>query len=77
MNRFVNYKLKVAISESGKNQSDVAEVVGISPTAFNRKLNGFQQFKENEIERISNFLNKPILDIFFCTKVTKRISTSQ
>lgn len=70
----VNHKLKTAILVNGSNQLDVAQYIGISSTAFNRKLNGFQQFKENEIEMICKFLNVPILDIFFYQGVTNQIT---
>jgi len=61
----VNLKLKVAIMESGKTMSEVADILNMSLNAFSRKVNGFFWFNENEIYIISKFLKKPVTDIFF------------
>ena len=70
----VNLKLKSAIIEAGKTMSEVALAIGTTKQNFSRKLNGFFYFDEYEIEQISEILERPVTDIFFNQKVTKRIT---
>lgn len=64
-----NLFLKAAIIESGKTFAQVAEECGMSETSFSRKVNGFYDFSESEIELISKSVRKNIFDIFFKTKL--------
>lgn len=64
-----NYnRLKGKIIAENKNQTIVANELGMSITAFNKKINNRIPFKTEEYYKMINFLNiKPeeINDIFF------------
>lgn len=64
--------LKAQIIMCGKKMNDVAKELGISKTAFYRKLKGETEFTRHEIEVIINYLGLTIekaVDIFFSEKV--------
>ena len=64
--------LKAQIIMCGKKMNDVANELGISKTAFYRKLKGETEFTRHEIEVIINYLGLTIekaVDIFFGEKV--------
>jgi len=73
---YVNFKLKAAIVENGFTHADVAQAAGLTPATFSKKINGIGFFDEVEIKLISDFLKKPVSDIFFCSEVTNRITNS-
>lgn len=62
---YVNFKLKAAIVESGKTQADVANAIDMTPATLSRKLNGKLVFDEIEMQKISDFLNRDVTEIFF------------
>ena len=50
-------KLRAKIIEVGYSQSDVADEIGISKTAFSNKINDKCDFTLTEIQKICNLLN--------------------
>lgn len=61
-------KLKGAIIARGKSISETAEAIGLSNSAFYRRLCGAVDFDRTEINRLSDFLQlsgPEILEIFF------------
>ncbi len=49
--------LKGRIVECGYIQSDVAKLLGISPSSLNDKVCGKRGFRQDEIEKLSHILN--------------------
>jgi transcriptional regulator with XRE-family HTH domain len=71
-----NFNLKGLRAASNLKQSDIARELGISESTYNRKENGYADFSETEIWKISKILNrKPEFiffnNIFFDDKVAK------
>lgn len=65
-------KLKAAIAESGLNQEQIAEMLGVSLCTFNYKLNGTSEFKASEIKKLSELLHldaDKVMKIFFADNV--------
>lgn len=65
-------KLKAAIAESGLNQEQIAEMLGVSLCTFNYKLNGTSEFKASEIKKLAELLkmeNETMVKIFFADNV--------
>lgn len=61
-------KLKAKITENGYSREKIAEILGISPTSLNYKLNEKRQFKANEILILSKVLkikDKDLAKYFF------------
>ena len=50
-------KLKAAIAESGLNQEQIAEMLGVSLCTLNYKLNGTSEFKASEIKKLAELLH--------------------
>lgn len=71
-------ELKGLLVSKGYTYSDISNELGISLTAFTRKMNGVTQFKQDEIKNIASILNlsnSQIILIFFNNSVlndTKR-----
>lgn len=63
-------RLKAALVEGGISQSEVAELLGITREAFNKKLNGRIRFSLEEAFKIAKFLSRPIEDIFLLKEFT-------
>lgn len=62
----VNEKLlKARIVEKGFTQSEIAEKIGISATAFNNKITGKVDFKASEISKLSDILDIDNKDAYF------------
>lgn len=62
--------LKGKIVENGLSQDDVAKMIGLSSSTFNRRIND-KVFGSDEIEKMANVLkisNDDILHIFFDRK---------
>ncbi|QRG86348.1 helix-turn-helix domain-containing protein [Bulleidia sp. zg-1006] len=60
--------LKGLLVVKGYTYSDISNKLGISLTAFTRKMNGVTQFKQDEIKNISSILNlsdSQIILVFF------------
>lgn len=71
MFRKPNYKLKALRVERGFKQDDMARMLGIGITTYNRKENGLSEFTESECRKICKILNISPVDIFFNDEVTK------
>lgn len=69
-----NYKLKALRVEHNLKQTDLAKVLQISDTTYNRKENGITGFTETEIQIICETFKKEPTDIFFNSDVTKMIT---
>lgn len=61
--------LEYAIKRKGCTILDFCNRVGISRSAYYRKVNGTSEFTQKEIQKAMDFLglDSPV-DIFFCTK---------
>lgn len=67
-------KLRGRMAEKGATQADLAECLGISKQAVNKKLSGIYGFSQADIIKICNFLDISINDIglfFYAQKVFK------
>ncbi|MBW9212826.1 MULTISPECIES: helix-turn-helix transcriptional regulator [Terrabacteria group] len=65
-------ELKGLLVAKGYTYSDISNKLGISLTAFTRKMNGVTQFKQDEIKNISSILNlsdSQIILVFFNNSV--------
>jgi len=65
-------ELRAEISRAGKTYSQCAEVIGISPTSFGRKMQGQSEFKNSEIKTIAAFIGiglDAVNRIFFDSEV--------
>ena len=63
-------KLKAAIMESGMNQEQIAEMLGMTNATFNYKVNNKSEFKASEIKKLCEVLNITEVNvIFFADKV--------
>jgi len=58
-------KLLGKIKECGFTQQEVADRMGISSVTLGRKLNGFNDFKITEIEKLSTILQIPVSKLHF------------
>lgn len=69
-----NLKLKAAIVEADKTLEIVGKEINMTKANLSRKINGISKFTENEMQKISKAVNKPIMEIFFIPDVTKPIT---
>lgn len=53
-------KLKGQIAEKGVKASDIAKELGISRTAYYKRLNKGRNFKEDEIQKLQSIFGKVI-----------------
>ncbi|MFL0198333.1 helix-turn-helix transcriptional regulator [Clostridium sp. WILCCON 0269] len=60
-----NFKLKGLRGEHNLKQSDIAQKLGIAESTYNRKENGYADFSETEMYKISKIFNKNPTCIFF------------
>ncbi|APM40517.1 transcriptional regulator [Clostridium kluyveri] len=77
--RKANFKLKGLRVENNLKQSDIARKIGISESTYNRKENGYADFSESEMYKISKIFKKDpafifFNNIFFDDKVAKQIT---
>lgn len=66
-------ELKAQMIRKGFKVESLAEKIGISKSAFYRKLNGSSEFDREEISKISELLNlepKDVYKIFFAKEVS-------
>ncbi len=63
-------KLKGKLKEEDFTQKEIAELLGITPQAFNAKINNRVQFTLSEVIKMTNILriDNPI-DIFFTNDI--------
>ncbi len=66
-----NYKLKGLRVEYNLKQTDLAKLLQIGETTYNRKENGITEFTETEIEIICDAFKKDPTEIFFNSGVAK------
>lgn len=72
-----NFKLKALRTEHKIKQSDMADMLGIGVTTYNRKENGLSEFTETECLKISKLFEVSPMDIFFDDDVTERTTNNQ
>lgn len=66
-------ELKAELVRQDKKYEDIAREIGISTTAFQRKINNQSEFKWSEIIKLKLYLNlseEKFKDIFFNNKVS-------
>lgn len=71
MRRKPLYRLKALRAEYNLRQIDVARMLGIGESTYNRKENGKAQFTEEEIRKICAIFKKDPKEIFFYDDVAK------
>lgn len=64
-------KLRGLRGEKRYTQEDMANLIGISNSSYQRKENGITQFTANEIIKIAEVLQVDISDIFFTQSIPK------
>jgi len=74
MKRNPNFKLKALRLEHNLKQTDMAKLLGMSETTYNRKENGITEFTESEIKKICDIFDEKPEEIFFRDDVTKNIT---
>jgi len=65
-------KLRALRAEHGMNQEDIAELLNMAETTYNRKEKGHNEFSLSEAKKISEIFDRPIEDIFFSPVLPKR-----
>ena len=60
-----NFKLKELRFFEDLKQADMAKILGIGGTTYNRKENGIVDFTESEIRKICKYFKVSPMDIFF------------
>lgn len=73
--KFDYRKLKGRIKEMYGTQNEFAEAVGLSFVSISKKLNNLRQFKQSDIDKITEVLNIPKEEIpiyFFTLEVHKK-----
>ena len=64
-------KLEYVIKKQGYSVKDVSKRIGISRSAFYRKMNGTSEFTQTEIQKLIDTLKiESPMDIFFTPKVS-------
>lgn len=72
--KFDYRRLKGRIKEMYGTQNELAEAVGLSFVSISKKLNNLRQFKQSDIDKITEVLNIPKEEIpiyFFTLEVHK------
>lgn len=67
-----NADLRAEIARAGKTYGQCAEILGVSPASFSRKMQGQSEFKNSEIKTIAAYLGLDLYAvnrIFFDAKV--------
>ena len=57
-------KLKGILTMNGMTQQDLADLLSLSASTLNFKINGKTEFTLNEAKKISKYFNMTIEDIF-------------
>lgn len=63
-------KLKGLMKENHITQTELAEVLNITVSTLNFKLNGKSDFTIKEAKKISQLFDKPIDEIFFTCEIS-------
>jgi DNA-binding XRE family transcriptional regulator len=74
MRKNPNFKLKALRLEYNLKQADLAKLLGMGETTYNRKENGITEFTESEMKKVCNIFGKKPDEIFFRDDVTKNIT---
>ena len=67
----VNIELKKARLEQKLTQKEFSKLLGMNVATYCRKENGIREFRESEMLKVAELLNKSPEEIFFNKKVTK------
>lgn len=62
--------IKAYMTLRGISQRKLAEIVGITPTTLNHKINGKVPFNKNEMVIIANTLQIPVEELFFTNTIS-------
>lgn len=71
-NLILSRELKALRVKNGFTQKDIAEILGISETSYNKRENGSLEFTISEIKKLKNIFNlsnDDIIRIFFSDDV--------
>ena len=69
-------KLKGLLVEKNVTQQELAQILKISVSTLNFKINGKSDFSVTEAKMVSNFLGKTIEEIFIINEI-KKMKTSK
>ena len=64
-------KLKGLLVEENLTQQELAQILKISVSTLNFKINGKSDFSVTEAKMVSNFLGKTIEEIFIINEISK------
>ena len=64
-------KLKGLMVEKNITQKELAQILQMSITTLNFKINGKSDFNVKEAKKISNFFGKTIEEIFYIDEINK------
>jgi len=64
-------KLKGLLVEKNVTQQELAQILKISVSTLNFKINGKSDFSVTEAKMVSNFLGKTIEEIFIINEISK------
>jgi transcriptional regulator with XRE-family HTH domain len=60
----INIPLKIAIMESGKSQSDIAQTIGMYEPKLSRIVRGYAHPTEAEMRALAKVLRRPVQQLF-------------
>lgn len=69
-------KLKGLMTEKNVTQQELAEILEMSITTLNFKINGKSDFSIKEAKKVSKFFDKPIEEIFYTDEINKMKTNS-
>lgn len=61
----INYKLKLLRSKNDISQKQIADMLNMTVSAYNRKERGTRSFTISEAGKLAKFFNTTIEEIFF------------
>ncbi len=64
-------KLKGLMAEKNMTQQELAQILQISISTLNFKINGRSDFSVKEAKKVSNFFGKTIEEIFYIGEINK------
>jgi len=64
-------KLKGLMTEKNITQQELAEILEMSISTLNFKINGKSDFTIKEAKKVSKFFDKPIEEIFYNDEINK------
>lgn len=72
MDKKPNFQLKILRAKNNLSQENVANVLNITKSTYNRKENGIADFTLSEIKTLSELFNTSPTDIFFTENVANK-----